>query len=185
MPLRKLKTLSTKSLHKNPYWEYKLDSYTLPDGEAGEYSYVHSHGSVMVVPVDKDGRVVLVKQFRYLWQRESIEFPGGGVKAGGFAQTANDELAEEAGVAASNLELVGEYDPYNGVTDEISKVYFATGLREVEKEKDPSEEFEVIKLTVQEFQDIVDKGEIWDGMTLAAWSLAKRRVFNYLQETGK
>ncbi len=185
MPLKKLKTLSTRSLHKNPYWEYKLDRYALPGGETGEYSYVHSGGSVMVVPVDRDGRMILVKQFRYLWHKESVEFPGGGVKGNDFIQTAIDELAEEAGVAASKLEPVGEYNPYNGVSDEVSKVYFASMLSKAGKKRDASEEFEVIKLTSLEFQEMIDVGEIWDGMTLAAWSLAKRRVFNYLKETAE
>ncbi|MCL4511250.1 MAG: NUDIX hydrolase [Bacteroidetes bacterium] len=185
MALKKLKTLDTKSIYKNPYWEYKLDSYTLPDGKVGEYHYVHTPGAVMVVPVADDGRLILVKQFRYLWKKESIEFPAGGVKGGNFLLTAKNELEEEAEVAAANWELAGEFNPFNGVADEVCKVYFATELSPAAKEKDSSEEFEILKMTSLEFQSMVEKGEIWDGMTLAAWALAKRTVLNHLKEIGK
>jgi len=180
LSLKKLKTLSTKSLLKNPYWEYRLDNYTLPDGKIGEYHYVHTPGSVMVVPVDGDGRLVLVKQYRYLWQRESIEFPCGGVKKNDFLGTANDELAEEASLAASEFKLVGEYNPFNGASDEVAKIYFAHGLTVAAKAKDASEEFEVVKLTAGEFESMIDRGGIWDGMTLVAWTLARRTVLDYM-----
>ena len=182
MPLKRPQTLSSDSISKNPYWEYRLDSYTLPNGGHGEYHYVHTRGAAMVVALDNDGKLILVKQVRYLLKRESIEFPGGGVKGDDSLLSAKDELAEEAGFGAANWELAGEFDPYNGVTDEICKVDLATGLKEAAKEKDPSEEFEVLKLTVDEFQSMVDGGEIWDGMTLAAWGLAKKTVLHNLKE---
>jgi ADP-ribose pyrophosphatase len=181
VPLKKLNTLKTKSLYKNPYWEYRLDNYTLPDGKTGEYHYVHSNGSSMVVPVDENGRLVLVKQFRYLWKRESVEFPSGGMKEIDPVITAKNELAEEASLAASHWQFVGEYNPFNGATDEIARVYFASGLSEAKREKDASEEFQVVKMTVLEFQTSIDKGEIWDGMTLAAWMLARRTVVSYIE----
>jgi ADP-ribose diphosphatase len=179
--LTKLNTLATKSLHKNPYWEYRLDTYTLPNGNVGEYHYLHSPGSSMVVPVDEGGRLILVKQFRYLWKRESIEFPAGGMKDADPLAAAKNELAEEANVAALEWKLVGEYNPFNGATDEIARVYFAAGLSKTKKEKDVSEEFEVVKMTIPEFQAAVDAGEIWDGMTLAAWMLARPTVLNYVK----
>ncbi|HUI30694.1 MAG TPA: NUDIX hydrolase [Candidatus Acidoferrales bacterium] len=182
MPLKKLETLNTKSLHKNPYWEYRLDNYVLPNGDTGEYHYVHSPGSAMVVPVDENGRLVLVKQFRYLWKKESIEFPAGGMKYVDPLVTAKNELAEEANLGASSWKFVGEFNPFNGATDEIATVYLASGLSRIEKEKDASEEFEVIKMTIPEFQAAIDGKEIWDGMTLAAWMLARPAVLDYIGE---
>ena len=152
----------------------------LPDGKAGEYHYVHSRGSAMVVPIDHDGKIILVKQFRYLWQRESIEFPSGGIKDKDLLITAKNEFAEEANLAAVDWKLVGEYNPFNGVTDEVATVFIATDLSHANKEKDASEEFELIKMTASELQAVIDKGEIWDGMTLAAWTLAKPAVLDYL-----
>jgi len=142
---------------------------------------VHTPGSAMVVPADGSGKLILVKQFRYLWKKESMEFPSGGMKGADPLVTAKNELAEEANLAASDWRFVGEYNPFNGVTDEIARVYFASGLREAEKEKDASEEFEVVRMTVSEFQASIDSGQIWDGMTLAAWILARPSVLDYVE----
>lgn len=162
-----------------------MDLYKLPDEKVGEYHYVHSRGSAMIVPVVLDGKLVLVKQFRYLWQRESIEFPSGGVKGDDAFMTAKEELAEEASLEARDLELIGEYNPFNGATDEIAEVFMATGLSHAKKEKDESEEFEVMGMTLSDFQAAINTNEIWDGMTLAAWALAKPRVLDYLSRIYK
>lgn len=136
----------------------------------------------MAIAVDRDGKLILVKQYRYLSKRESLEFPGGGVHNGDFLATAKGELAEEAGVGAADWMQIGEFNPYNGITDEICRVFLATGLEKAAGQKDASEEFEVHRLSVDEIQSLVDEGEIWDGMTLAAWGLAKARVINKLKE---
>lgn len=176
MSLKKLDTLASKLLFKNPYWEYKLDKYTLPDGSAGEYHYVHSPGAAMVIPVHDDGSITLVRQFRYLWQKDSIEFPCGGVKNGDFPGTATNELAEEARLAAAELKQVAEFNPFNGATDEVCKVYLATKLTEARRARDASEEFEIVRIDIAGFEKMVERGDVWDGMTLAAWMLTKKSV---------
>lgn len=77
-----LRRISTVQLARNPYWEYWLDTYSLRDGREQPYYFVHTRGSVMIIPITEDGSLVMVRQFRYLWQRESIEFPGGGIPEG-------------------------------------------------------------------------------------------------------
>ncbi len=99
--------------------------------------------------------------------------------------TAKEELAEEASLEARDLELIGEYNPFNGATDEIAEVFMATGLSHAKKEKDESEEFEVMGMTLSDFQAAINTNEIWDGMTLAAWALAKPRVLDYLSRIYK
>lgn len=185
MSLKKLETLASRTLFTNPYWEYRLDDYTLPDGTAGEYHYVHSHGAALVIPVHEDGSVALVKQFRYLWKKESIEFSCGGVKNEDFLGTARNELAEEAHLAAAGWTQVAEFNPFNGATDEVCKVYLATGLSETSRARDASEEFEIMTMPVGEFEELIDRGEIWDGMTLAAWTLSKKDVLNYIKRVGR
>jgi ADP-ribose pyrophosphatase len=99
MSLKKWKKLSDIVLLKNPWWIYKKDETLLPSGKHGEYHYVHTNGASIVVPVLNDGRVVLVNQYRYLNDKESLEFPCGGVKDGfTYEETAVHELEEEAGL---------------------------------------------------------------------------------------
>jgi ADP-ribose diphosphatase len=185
LTLKKLETLASRLLFRNPYWEYRLDEYTLPGGQTGEYHYVHTPGAAMVIPVHDDGTLVLVRQFRYLWKKESMEFPCGGVKGADSLSTAKNELAEEARLAAAELKYVGEFNPFNGATDEICRVYLATGLSEAHREKDASEEFEILRIPVSEFEEFAENGNVWDGMTLAAWMVARRSVFEFLRNTEK
>lgn len=179
MALKRLKTVQTELVHKNPYWEYWRDRYSLPGGNVGEYHFVRTPGSVMVVPVTHDGKLVMVKQFRYLWKTESVEFPSGGVNAPSFLTAAKNELAEEAKLSARNWKLVGKFNPFNGVTDEKCNVYVASELSPAEKGNDPSEEFEVMKMSPSELRRRIEKMEIWDGMTLAAWCLAEKQVAKF------
>ncbi len=177
MPLSKWKKLSQRELGKNPWWVYRQDTFMLPNGEVGDYFYVHTNGSSLVIPVLDDGSVVMVRQYRYLCDEESLEFPCGGVKAAGdYLSTAVRELAEEAGFASSDLQHVGQFNPFNGVTNEWCRVYIAKQLQKVEAQPDATEEFELHQLTPSEIDARIQSGEIWDGMSIAAWAIARANV---------
>ncbi|MCS7000287.1 MAG: NUDIX hydrolase [Bacteroidota bacterium] len=172
MELYPLRPAVRQQLAANPYWEYWLDYYTIRDGSQQPYYYVHTRGSVMVIPITADGRFVLVRQFRYLWQRESIEFPGGGVAEGSLPiQQALRELQEEAGYGAATIEQIGEFNPMNGVTDERCTVFVARDLSACTRANDPVEETLPLVLSRDELTARIADGTIWDGMTLAAWAL--------------
>ncbi|MGB2957937.1 MAG: NUDIX hydrolase [Bacteroidota bacterium] len=186
MSLRPWKKLSEQTLFDNPWWSYRRDLCELPSGKPGEYHYVHTNGSSMVIPVADDGRILLVKQFRYLLARESMEFPCGSRKDGSsYDATARQELTEETGFAAGELLRVGEYNPYNGVTDEICRVYVARRLRETGGTPDETEEFELMRLWPGEIDEKVSDGTIWDGMTIAAWAIARGGEFPASAPAGK
>jgi len=177
MSFQRWKTLTSKILHKNPWWTYKLDAFETPKGYKGEYHYVHTEGASMVIPVLEEGKVVLLTQYRYLRDMPSLEFPCGGVKEGHtYEETADLELAEEVGFKAKHKELIGEFNPYNGVTDEVCRVYLAKGLERIESKPDETEEFEEMHLTPGEVDLKIERGEIWDGMTLAAWAIVRSRL---------
>jgi ADP-ribose pyrophosphatase len=177
MPLKPWKKLSESVVFRNPYWTYKRDAFELSSGKPGEYHYVHTNGSSMVVPVAGDGALLLVNQYRYLPGKESVEFPCGSVKDGStHEETARDELAEETGHSAGILLPAGEFNPYNGVTDEMCRVYVARDLRFVGGTPDETEEFELLRLTPAEVEARIRSGAIWDGMTIAAWFLAKAEI---------
>jgi ADP-ribose pyrophosphatase len=177
MALKSWKKLSEKIMFRNPWWTYRRDTFELPSGRPGEYHYVHTEGSSMVVPVLNDGSLVLVNQYRYLMGKESIEFPCGSVKEGATHDgTARDELGEETGYSAKRLDMVGEFNPYNGVTDEMCRVYVARGLDYVGGTPDETEEFEIVRMTPGELDERIRAGVVWDGMTIAAWAIARGRL---------
>jgi ADP-ribose pyrophosphatase len=177
MTMRPWRKISESILFKNPWWTYKLDMFELTSGKAGEYHYVHSNGSSMIIPIMDDGKIITVNQYRYLVDRESIEFPCGAVKDGAtHGETASHELAEETGYSAKWLSLAGQFNPYNGVTNEMCHVYIGRELHYVGGKPDETEEFEVIPLTCEEIDRKIVDGTIWDGMTIAAWAMARTKI---------
>ena len=187
--LKRWKTLSSKIARKNPWWTYKLDQFEIPEkydqdqcdqGQyIGEYHYIETYGSCMVVPVSADGRVIMVNQFRYLGNRESLEFPSGGVEQGdSFLHTAHAELQQETAQQAGQMQFIGEFNPCKGLVRETCQVFLATQLQPVATEvaPDQTEEFEVIRCSPDELDEMIKNQEIWDGMTLAAWTLVRQQV---------
>lgn len=170
--LKELETIESKTEYSNPYWEYKIDKYKLPSGGTGTYHYVNSRGSTFIIPKISAEIYILARQYRYLNKRTSIEFPGGGLNPDTEPEiNAAHELLEETGYEAGKLTFVGEYNPYNGVSNEMCRVYLAEDLVFRGANPEATEEFEIIEMTENEIINKIYEGEIWDGMTLAAWSL--------------
>jgi ADP-ribose pyrophosphatase len=164
-------------LFTNPWWKYCRDQIKLPSGKTGDYHYVLTNGSSMIVPLKDDGSLLLVRQYRYTGNRDSIEFPCGGLKDGAdYDTTARDELVEETGFLAGQLEAVGNFNPCNGLLDEICRVYIALDLTYAGARPDETESMELVHLTIKEIEELILNGTIWDGMTIAAWAIAKRQV---------
>lgn len=164
--------LSKRIVIGNPYYNVALDRYVRPDGQVAEYHYIDIPGSAMVVPVLPDGRLVLVSQYRYLMGRDSLEFPAGGMPVGSSPlQTARRELREESGYEAASWEKIGAFAPYNGVSNEMCHVFVATGLSFVAPEREVTEEMKTVELFIEEIEQQVRSGELWDGMTVASFLL--------------
>jgi len=177
MALEKWKKVDSETVHANPWFAYNIDSYLFPDGKEAKYYYAHTFGSVFIVPVAESGKIMMVKQYRYLNDRISIEFPGGGIKKNEDEFYASrKELVEETGFDG-DFEKIGIYNPCNGLTNEICHVFIARNLRPShEFSKDKTEDFELEEYSVAEIEEMIYKNEIYDGMTLAAWSLVRRKL---------
>lgn len=175
MKLKEWKPKSSKTLFINPWWEYRLDKCYIPNGREYEYHYVYTGGSVMIAPVMNDGKIILVKQYRYLNKRFSIEFPAGGMKPGQNPEViAHKELIEETGFDGE-LQKVGKFNPFNGITSEYCHVYIAKNLFKSDKEiKDEQEEFEHLFLEPGEIEEKIIANEIHDGMSMAVWSMVRK-----------
>ncbi|MDC1067885.1 NUDIX hydrolase [Candidatus Kapabacteria bacterium] len=170
--MKKFEKISSKVKFKNPWWEYWEDSYNLPNGNIGEYHYVNTHGSTFIIPINSDGKIIMVEQFRYLNSKLSLEFPGGGLPKGmDPKENALKELKEETGFTCNKINQLGVFNPYNGVTNEICYVFVAEQLQIGEQNLEESEELEIKLYSEQEINKMIASNHIWDGMTMAAWSL--------------
>jgi len=174
MTLGRWEKISSKDKFKNPWWTYRMDKFRLPSGKEGEYHYLHSGHSVFIIPILENEKFLLIKQFRYLFDRDSVEFPAGGMRDNDSPRVvARKELIEETGFDG-NLTKINEFGPFVGLSDEMTYVFLATDLiRSDEFKKDDTEEFEYLERTAEEIDQMIVSGEIFDGMAIASWVYAK------------
>ena len=171
------KTLLSEELLSTPWMSLLHAQFELPGGKKGNYFYVHTNGSAMAVPVTDDGKIVLVRQYRYLIDNESVEIPCGGIKDGQRdVDAARTELMEETGFDCKRIKRVGKFMPFNGLSDEFCHVFVARSLEKVPSAPEETEQIEVLTAAPEEIDEMIDKGRIVDGMTIAGWSLARRHV---------
>ncbi len=175
-----LKKVSEEIIHENPWWRYKRDIFSFPDGRTGEYYYGETYGWSIVVPMLPDGQLVLVKQYRYLSDRYSIEFPGGGMKVGESpSEVAKRELIEETGYSAKEFVNISNFEPHNGLFVDTAHVFLARNVIEIQNKNLGNDETEFIELIFRrpdEIEQLIRNNEIWDGQTLATWALARYYV---------
>jgi ADP-ribose pyrophosphatase len=171
--LKRWKKISSKIVTENKYWSYRLDTFDTGSGFENEYHYVHTEGSTMIIP-KLDDKFILVEQYRYLNDMTSIEFPCGSIEIGlDEISNAKKELEEETGFGSNELIKIGFFSPYNGVADELCSVFFTDKIFKKESTTDETEEFIIHHLSEDEIENLISKNTIWDGMTLAAWTLFK------------
>ena len=162
-----------KTLNKNYIFHGKIinlrkDDVLLPDGKNAIREVVeHSGGSC--VYCEKDGKVLLVRQFRYPYEEELLEIPAGKLNKGEDpATTAIRELEEEGGIKAEKVELMFTVYPTPGYTNEKIYIYRATGLTQTEKNLDEDEFLESVWVEKSKLKQMIKNGEIKDGKTLIA-----------------
>ncbi len=174
---KKFQKISEETIHTNPWWIYKHDQYKCDDKQQ-EYYYGELIGNSIVIPILDDGRIALVRQYRYLQDRTGVEFPMGGISAGETpVQAAVRELREETGLESSNFSKVGEFEPLPGVIKDKSHVFLANEISsQVAVALDEMEDMEVIFRRPDEIGDMIKRCEIWSGQTLAAWSLVRELI---------
>ncbi len=155
--------------------------FEAPDGSTFERDVVRNQEVVAMVPVLDDGRtVLLVRQYRGPIDRLLLEIPAGLCDVDGeeLQATAARELAEEIGRAAGSLELLAEFFPAAGFSDQFVHLYLATDLTEVPHDRQGPEESH---MTVEAFDlagldAAIDQGTIQDSKTLVGLMRARDRL---------
>ena len=151
------------------------DTVRLPNGKSAVREVLEHQGAVCIVPLKKDGTVVLVRQYRYAVGRDILEVPAGKVDPGeSFYDAAERELTEETGLHASQWIDLGDYLPSPGYSGEIIRAYLAMELDEGEPHTDEDEFLVPVAMPVSQALELVMSGTISDGKTAFALLKAAR-----------
>jgi ADP-ribose pyrophosphatase len=158
-----------------------LDKARLVDGKIVSREVVEHPGGVAILPVEEDGTVWCVRQFRYPFGREMLETPAGKLEKGEEHRLcAVRELSEETGLTADELIYMGACCTSPGYSTEVLHLYLALGLHRGEMHLDEGEFLNVEKHSLGELTDMVMSGEIDDAKTI----IAVLKAAKYLEGRG-
>jgi 8-oxo-dGTP pyrophosphatase MutT (NUDIX family) len=173
--------VSSEVLLQGRVFKIRRDTLKTPDGREAKYDIIEHGGSVVIVPIDKDGNVLFVRQYRHATGRELLELPAG-TRDGEepFEECAAREIREETGMEAGKLQKVGEFYLVPGYSSEFMAVFLATDLKDNPLDKDEDEFLELEQIPVKEVNAMFERGEVLDAKSLAAWLLARSHLEEYL-----
>jgi ADP-ribose pyrophosphatase len=155
----------------------RRDTLRLPDDRQTALDIVDHIGSVVLVPLDADGNLLFVRQYRHAAGVDLLELPAGTLEKDEAPEAcARREVREETGMAAGTLEHLGEFYLAPGYSTENMHVYLATGLRPDPLEPDADEFLSVEKLPLEKALEMAQTGRLPDAKTLAALLLARLRL---------
>lgn len=143
--------------------------YKTAEGLDVMYHYGEIPNAVCIIPVNKDGKIGFVKQYRVLFDEFTWELPAGGLEDGQSPlEMAQLELQQEMRVGSKDLVEIGGVQTANARLTELMYVFIASELTDEAQEADENEEFERVWLDLKEVRRMVLAGEIVDGITLYA-----------------
>ena len=163
-------TDSSTDIFKGRVLHVVKDDITLPNGRKSVREVIRHKGAVCVVPVTDDGKVVIVKQYRYPFDRVLVEIPAGKLDSADEIplDAAKRELKEETGAVADSIVYLGEYYGSPAILDEKIYMYLARGLHFGEQKLDEDEFVETESISMEKLCSMILRGEVPDGKTQAA-----------------
>ena len=160
-------TTEARQVYRGRFLDVRRDEVRLPDGTLTHREFIVHPGAVMAVPLLPDGRLVVVRQYRYPLRRAMLEFPAGKLDAGEAPwDCAIRELREETGYLAREWARAGVLHNAIAYSDEGIEIWFARSLRGGAAQLDVGEFLDVSTASQQELEQMAVSGEVTDAKTL-------------------
>jgi len=171
----KAKVNAVQPIHTGRVFELQKENITLPNGITLDIEIIRHPGASAIVPVSTDGSVVLIRQYRHAVGGFIWEVPAGTLNKGETPLAcAQRELVEETGFSAKVFYKLGEIVPVPGYSDERIHLFLAKGLEPARQNLDRDELLDVHQVPFDETIDMIKRGAIVDGKTIAGLLLAEK-----------
>ena len=174
-----IEQLSHELKYENKWMKVYEDKIKRRDDTAGIYGVVEKPEFFLIIPFDGEN-VYLVEQYRYPLKVRTLEFPQGGMEKKDEDSLAGAvrELREETGLSAGFIKEIGSIYTAVGFSNQTGNVFFAKELIQGTDDKDAEESDLIVKkVSVADFEKMIERNEIKDSGTLSAWCLAKAKKF--------
>ncbi len=178
MPLgRELPQLLKQRLfYKGRKFDFEVNRLRLHNKAEGEWECIRHPGGALAVPVTPEGKLVLVRQYRFAVQGRLLEFPAGTVEPNEDPlETIQREIQEETGYSAQKWHKLGEFFLAPGYSDEIIYAFLAQDLSKLETPpaQDADEDIETVFMTPEELEKAILQGEPVDAKSISSFFLAR------------
>lgn len=176
----KLITKSDKKIFSGRVFDLLKRKITYPDGKQSEYDVLTHNGAVAIVPIDSDGNIWFVKQYRPAIEKFLLEIPAGLKEDGEKPEDcAIRETQEEIGKKPQKLLLLQEFYSAPGYSNEYMYLYLADGLEDSHLPEDDDEYIEeIISIPIEKVKIMLENNEFEDIKTIAGLILAINKIEN-------
>jgi ADP-ribose pyrophosphatase len=167
-------TITQETVYHGRAFNVRRDEVRLPDQHIMQVDIIEHAGAVTILPVDEEGNILFVRQYRHAAAMELLELPAGTLDPGEQPETcARREIREETGFAAEKMEKLGEFFLAPGYSTEYMLVYLATQLHAAPLPGDQDEIITLQRIPIDKAYAMALNGELGDGKSLAALLLAQ------------
>lgn len=174
------KKLSSKDIYIGKRVHLVTEQILLPNGKETTWELIKHIGAAAVIPVDNDGKIIMVKQYRNASDCITLEIPAGTLDAKNEdpKECALRELEEETGHSCKKIDFLYKFYSSIGICDEIISIYVATDLYETKQDLDEDEFVDLERYTLDELIDKIFNGEIIDNKTISSLLAYKHQLEN-------
>ncbi len=168
--------LQSRLFYQGRKFSFEVNKLRLPNGAEGEWECIRHPGGALAVPVTNDGKLVLVRQYRFALQTRLLEFPAGTVEQHEDpALTIQREIEEETGYTAKTWRNLGKFPLAPGYSDEYIYAFLAQDLEKLAQppDQDEDEDIEVVLMTPSEFEEAIFNGDAIDAKSITSYFLAR------------
>ncbi len=160
--------INSKLIFEGKVFKVRVDEVRKPNGETMRVDIVEHGGAVILIPMDDEGRILMVRQYRHPAGKLLLELPAGTLENDESPeQCAVRECREEVGLAPGRLVHLGGFFMAPGYSTEYSELFLATELSQDPLPQDYDEDLSIERLSVDEVLERIAKNEIGDAKTIA------------------
>jgi ADP-ribose pyrophosphatase len=173
-----IEVIDRKTIYHGRTFNVRRDKLRFPNQNTVYLDIIEHVGAVTILPVDADGRIIFIRQYRHAAGIELLELPAGTLDPAELPENcALREIREETGFAAGKLVEIGVFFLAPGYSTEFMHVYLATDLRPDPLPGDVDEFITPEPIPIEQAYDMALNGGLQDGKSLAALLLARPLIF--------
>jgi ADP-ribose pyrophosphatase len=160
--------LYSKKVFQGDLFSVRVDEICMPDGVICTREIVEHGDAIAVIPIDKNGNILLVKQYRRAAGKDLLEIPAGGIEPGeNPLDTVKRELQEEIGYLPNKITSLGGFYASPGYNTEYLYLYQASDLVPAKLHAEDTDSIEVVPVPIKSITDYIKSGKICDSKSIA------------------